>query len=230
MPIRVVLADDDGLVRAGIGLLLAADADIQVVAEVSDGATAYEAVRVHRPDVAILDVRMPGVGGVEATRLITGEEQPGGSTTAVLILTTFLVDEAVHAALRAGASGFVLKDAAPAELVAAVKVLADGESWLDPAVARILIQEFAQRPESGLPSPDAVAALTGRERQVLVLMAHGMTNTEIAQHLVVEVTTVKTHVGRILMKLGVHDRAQAVALAYRSRLVGPDDPVPSRPG
>lgn len=229
MPIRIVLADDDALVRAGIGLLLAADPDLQVVAEVGDGASACAAVRTHQPDVAILDIRMPGVDGVEATRRIAGDEHPDGAITAVLVLTTYLVDEAVHAALRAGASGFVLKDAAPAELVWAVKTVVRGESWLDPKVARILIREFAHRPESGLPPPDSVVVLTPREREVLVLIAHGMTNTELARHLVVEVATVKTHVSRILMKLGVHDRAQAVAVAYRSRLVGPDDPPPSGP-
>jgi DNA-binding NarL/FixJ family response regulator len=229
MTIRVVLADDDALVRAGIGMLLSAD-DVEVVAEVGDGVTAVAAVRAQRPDVAIIDVRMPGMDGVEATRRIASDEltEEIGHSIAVLILTTYLVDEAVYACLRAGASGFLLKDAAPAELVAAVHAVAEGESWLDPAVARVLIREFAQRPESSLPPPSAVSALTAREREVLVLMAHGLTNTDIARHLVVEVGTVKTHVGRVLMKLGVNDRSQAVAVAYRSGLVGPGDSVPGR--
>jgi DNA-binding NarL/FixJ family response regulator len=228
--IRCVLADDDALVRAGIGMLLEAQPDIEVVAEAGDGASAVAAVRSHRPNVAIIDVRMPGMDGVEATRRIASDELAGesGLTTAVLILTTYLVDEAVYACLRAGASGFLLKDAAPVELVTAVHVVADGESWLDPAVARVLIREFARRPETALPPPTALRDLTAREREVLVLMAHGLTNADIAHHLVVEVGTVKTHVSRVLMKLGVNDRAQAVAVAYRSRLVGPDDAVPGR--
>jgi DNA-binding NarL/FixJ family response regulator len=232
MPITVVLADDDALVRAGIGMLLSAEDGIDVVADVGDGLSAVAAVRAHRPDVAILDVRMPGLDGVQATRRIASDElaEETGRSTAVLILTTYLVDEAVYASLRAGASGFLLKDAVPAELAAAVRALAEGESWLDPAVARVLIREFAQRPESSLPPPSAVGVLTAREREVLVLMAHGLTNPAIAAHLVVEVGTVKTHVSRVLMKLGVNDRAQAVAVAYRSRLVGPDDPVPGRHG
>jgi DNA-binding NarL/FixJ family response regulator len=230
MSVRVVLADDDGLVRAGIGMLLRAEEDIQVVAEVGDGASAVAAVRQHRPHVAVLDVRMPGMDGVEATRWITSDEvaESTGRTTAVLVVTTYLVDEAVYACLRAGASGFVLKDAAPTELVSAIRTVAEGESWLDPAVATMLIREFAHRPESALPPSSAVGHLTAREREVLVLMAHGLGNAEIARHLVIEVGTVKTHVSRVLMKLGAHDRAQAVAVAYRSRLVGPDDPVPAR--
>lgn len=230
MAVRVVLADDDGLVRAGIGMLLRAEEDIEVVAEVGDGASAVAAVRQHRPHVAVLDVRMPGMDGVEATRWITSDEvtEAAGGTTAVLVVTTYLVDEAVYACLRAGASGFVLKDAAPTELVSAIRTVAAGESWLDPAVAALLIREFAQRPESALPPSSAVGHLTAREREVLVLMAHGLGNGEIARHLVIEVGTVKTHVSRVLMKLGAHDRAQAVAVAYRSRLVGADDPVPPR--
>jgi DNA-binding NarL/FixJ family response regulator len=232
MTIRLVLADDDALVRAGIGMLLGVEPDLEVVAEVGDGAAAVEAVRRLRADVAVLDVRMPGVDGVEATRRLTGDTMTAalGRTVAVLVLTTFHVSEAVYAALRAGASGFVLKDAAPAELVAAVRAVAEGEAWLDPAVARQLIAEFARRPQSGLPPPTEVSALTPREREVLVLIAHGMSNTEIARHLVVEAGTVKTHVSRILMKLGVRDRSQAVAVAYRSRLVGPSDPVPPPAG
>jgi DNA-binding NarL/FixJ family response regulator len=229
MAVRVVLADDDGLVRAGIGMLLRAEEGIEVVAEVGDGASAVAAVRQHRPHVAVLDVRMPGMDGVEATRWITSDEvaESTGGTTAVLVVTTYLVDEAVYACLRAGASGFVLKDAAPAELVSAIRTVAEGESWLDPAVAALLIREFAHRPESALPPSSAVGHLTAREREVLVLMAHGLGNAEIAGHLVIEVGTVKTHVSRVLMKLGAHDRAQAVAVAYRSRLVGPDDPLPA---
>lgn len=225
-----MLADDDLLVRSGIAMLLNVEPDIEVVAEVGDAPGAVAAVLEHEPDVAIVDVRMPGGGGIEATRAITADDTTArvGHAVGVLALTNYHVSEAVYGCLRAGASGFLLKDAAPAELVLAVQAVAKGDAWLDPAVARELVREFAQRPESSLPSPSEVAALTPREREVLVLLAHGLSNQEIAEHLVVEHGTVKTHVSRVLMKLGVRDRAQAVAVAYRSRLVGPDDPPPRR--
>lgn len=210
--VRVVVADDEPLVRSGIAMLLSADPDIEVVAEAGDGVAAVEAVEHARPDVAVVDVRMPRMDGVEATRRIVerfpladGSEQPPVS---VLVLTTYNLDEAVYAALRAGASGFLLKDAAPNELLDAVKALARGEGWLDPSVTKSLLKEFATLPEAGLPGAEAFGLLTPRELEVLVLMAHAMSNAQIAAHLVIGEGTVKTHVSRILMKLGLHDRVQ----------------------
>jgi DNA-binding NarL/FixJ family response regulator len=229
--VRVVIADDEPLVRSGIAMLLSDDPEIQVVAEAGDGLAAIEAVERNRPDVAVIDVRMPRMDGVEATRhiverfpLTDGCEQPPVS---VLILTTYNLDEAVYASLRAGASGFLLKDAAPNELLEAVKALARGEGWLDPSVTRALLKEFATRPDAGLPSAEALRLLTPRESEVLALMAHAMSNAQIAAHLVIGEGTVKTHVSRILMKLGLHDRVQAVVVAFRAGLVHPNDPLPS---
>ena len=229
MAIRVVLADDDGYARAGIGMILRAESDIEVVAEAADGTGAVDAVRRLHPDVAVLDVRMPGMDGIEATRRITSDESaaPDGRTTAVLVLTTFKVDEAVYDCLRAGASGFLLKDVAPHDLAAAVRAVADGESALSPAVARLLIREFARRPESDLPPAEVLTLLTPREREVLRLIAYGRENADIARDLFLAPGTVKTHVTRILTKLGVHTRTQAAVFAYRIRLVGPDDPLPT---
>ncbi len=232
MTLRVLLADDEPLVRSGIAMLLAAESDIEVVGEASSGEQAIELSRATRPEVVVMDVRMPGIGGVEATRRLVaqdaGLDHPPEPGPAVLILTTYNLDEAVYAALRAGAAGFLLKHAAPADLAAAVRALAKGEGWLDPAVTRALIEEFAARPETAAPTPEELRSLTKREREVLVLVAHGMSNCEIADHLVVGEGTVKTHVGRILMKLGVRGRAQVVAAAYQSGLVRPGDAVPSR--
>ncbi|GIE82544.1 DNA-binding response regulator [Actinoplanes philippinensis] len=222
MPIRVILADDQPLVRAGLAMLLRAEPDVEVVAEADDGEAAVELTRAVRPDVVIMDVRMPGMDGVAATRRLTAE----GSAARVLILTTYHVDEAVYGALRAGASGFVLKDAAPQELVAAVRALAGGEAWLDPAVARNLLDDLTARPEPAAPSPEVLAKLTSREQEVLVLMAHGLSNREIAEHLVVGDATIKTHVARVLMKLGLRDRTQAVVAAYQSGLVRPGTALP----
>ena len=230
--IRVVLIDDEPIVRSGIAMLLSGEPDIEVTADVDGGPSAVELVVRKRPDVVITDVRMPGMDGVEMTRQIVAATSgpPDAFPVKVLVLTTFHVDEAVYAALRAGASGFILKDAAPTELVAAVRSIAGGEAWLDPAVARKLIDEFASRPESGLPSPDELQSLTNREREVLVLIAHGLSNAEISDHLVVGEGTTKTHVSRIFAKLGLRDRAQAVATAYKCGLVSAADPVPSRQG
>jgi DNA-binding NarL/FixJ family response regulator len=222
MPIRVLLADDQPLVRAGLAMLLRAEPDVEVVAEADDGAAAVALTRSVQPDVVIMDVRMPGTDGVAATRQLTDE----GSTARVLILTTYHVDEAVYGALRAGASGFVLKDAAPQELVAAVRALAAGEAWLDPAVARNLLDDLISRPEPAAPSPAVLAKLTSREQEVLVLMAYGLSNREIAEHLVVGDATIKTHVARVLMKLGLRDRTQAVVAAYQSGLVRPGAALP----
>jgi DNA-binding NarL/FixJ family response regulator len=216
MTVRVLLVDDQPMVRAGLALLLRAEPGIEVVGEAGSGDEALALAGERIPDVVVMDVRMPGMDGVTATRHLTAA---GGPAPRVLVMTTFHVDEAVHAALRAGASGFLLKDGAPSELAAAVRAVADGEGWLDPAVARQLIDEFAARPPENLPSPAELQRLTGREREVLLLMAQGWSNREIAEHLVLGEGTVKTHVGHILTKLAVRDRAQAVVVAYRTGFV-----------
>jgi DNA-binding NarL/FixJ family response regulator len=223
VPIRVLLADDQPLVRAGLAMLLCAEADVEVVGEAGDGAEVVALTRRLKPDVVLMDVRMPGVDGVAATRMLTTGPEP--SDARVLILTTYHVDEAVYSALRAGASGFLLKDAAPQELLYAVRAVAAGEAWLDPAVARGLLDDLVRRPEPAAPAPAALAELTAREQQVLILMAHGLSNAEIARRLVVGDATVKTHVGRVLMKLGLRDRTQAVVAAYQSGLVVPGHPT-----
>ena len=227
--IRVVLIDDEPIVRSGIAMLLSGEPDIDVIADLDSGQAAVELVRRERPDVVVTDVRMPVMDGVEMTsRIVAATGDSAAQSVKVLVLTTFHVDEAVYAALRAGASGFILKDAAPTELVAAVRALAVGEAWLDPAVARQLIDEFAARPVTGLPGPVELQSLTNREREVLVLIAHGLSNAEISDHLVVGEGTTKTHVSRIFAKLGFRDRAQAVATAYKLGLIRPEDPVPAR--
>ena len=223
--LRVLVADDERLVRTGISMILAAEPDVDVVGMVDDGAAAVRLTEELAPDVVLMDVRMPVMDGIEATRAIVAGPS---ASTAVLILTTYHVDEAVIAALRAGASGIVLKDAAPDELVSAIRALCAGEAWLDPAVARRLLTEFAHRPDPHLPTPAEIAQLTVREREVLRLVAHGLSNAEIAVHLIISENTVKTHVSRTLIKLGLRDRAQAVAVAYRRHLLGPDDALPSR--
>ncbi|MCD7443066.1 response regulator [Streptomyces lincolnensis] len=219
--IRVILADDQPLVRSGIGMLLSAEPDIEVVGEAHDGAMAIDLAEQLQPTVVLMDVRMPGIDGVEATRRITADRflSERGAPVRVLVLTTYNVHESVIQALRAGASGFLLKDAAPEELVRAVRAVADGDAWLDPSVTPELLREFAARPDRLLPTPAEMENLTAREREVLVLIAHGMSNAEVAQHLVISQTTVKTHYSRIVMKLGVRDRAQAVAAAYQCGLV-----------
>jgi len=221
--IRALVADDEPLVRSGIAMLLSADPDIEVVAEVGDGRGAVEVARAIRPDVAIIDVRMPIMDGVDATRCITGDPELVDNPVAVLVLSTFNIDEAVFGALRAGASGFLLKDAAPLDLRAATKTVGAGGAWLHPAVARTLISEFTSRPASSLPPIDDLKLLTPRETDVLILLAHGLSNAEIAQHLFLGEGTVKTHVSRVLMKLGLRDRTQAVVLAFRGGLVHPSD-------
>ncbi|MEJ2859147.1 MULTISPECIES: response regulator transcription factor [unclassified Saccharothrix] len=209
MTIRVVVADDQELVRAGFAMILDAQPDIEVVAEVGDGAAVVEAVRTLRPDVVLLDIRMPGVDGIEAARRVDGE-------TKVLMLTTFDVDEYVFEALRAGASGFLLKDVRRDDLVHAVRVVAAGEALLAPSVTRKLIARFtAPAPAIRLPT------LTTREQETLVLIARGLTNAEIAEAMVVTEHTVKTHVSNVLAKLGLRDRVQAVIAAYESGLAVP---------
>jgi DNA-binding NarL/FixJ family response regulator len=215
-PIRVLVADDQALMRTGFRMILDAEDDIEVVGEAIDGADAVRRFRELRPDVVVMDVRMPTMDGIEATGRLSHEDPPGR----VLILTTFDLDEYVYEALRAGASGFLLKDRPSEELVAAVRVIAAGEALLAPSVTRRLIEEFARRPGVAKPT-SGLEELTDREREVLVLMARGLSNSEIAGSLYVAETTVKTHVGRVLQKLRLRDRAQAVVLAYESGLVQP---------
>ncbi|GID94728.1 response regulator [Amorphoplanes digitatis] len=213
--IRVLIADDQAMVRQGFGALLAAQPDLLVVGDAPNGAEAVAAARRLDPDVVLMDVRMPVMDGLEATRRL----MTPGSTVKVLILTTFDLDDYVYEALRAGASGFLLKDAPAADLVRAVRVVAGGEALLAPSVTRRLIAEFAARPRTRRPRPTALAALTPRETDVLRLIARGRSNQEIAADLVVAEQTVKTHVGRILAKLSLRDRAQVVVFAYESGLV-----------
>jgi DNA-binding NarL/FixJ family response regulator len=215
--ITVLIADDQAMVRQGFGALLAAQPDLLVVGDAADGAAAVAAARALDPDVVLMDVRMPVLDGLEATRRLLDGGRPGGPK--VLILTTFDLDDYVYEALRAGASGFLLKDAPAAELVHAVRVVASGEALLAPSVTRRLIAEFAARPRPDRPRPTALRALTPRETDVLRLIARGRSNQEIAADLVVAEQTVKTHIGRILAKLNLRDRAQAVVFAYETGLV-----------
>jgi DNA-binding NarL/FixJ family response regulator len=221
--IRVVVVDDQPLVRAGLAMLLNAENDIEIIAEASDGEAALTQVRLLRPDVILMDVRMPGIDGVEATRAVINEglTTQGGQRIGIIILTTYHIDEAVYAALRAGASGFILKDAAPTEIVAAIRAVAIGEAWLDPAVTRQFVGEVTTRPDQHVPTPAQMSRLTPREREVLILVAQGLSNVEIAAQLVISEATVKTHLSRIMMKLDVREKAQAVTAAYQTGLVQP---------
>lgn len=220
MTIRVLIADDDALLRAGVALVLGSEKGIEVVGEAADGIAAVELCRSLTPDVALMDVRMPGIDGVEATRRIVA----AGLPTRILVLTTFHHDEYVWGALRAGAAGFLLKRASPERLVDAVASLAAGEAALDPAVTRDLLGHLVtQRPPARSNPPDPrLDRLTGRERQVLRQAAEGHSNEQIARLLVLAESTVKTHIKRILAKIGARDRAQAVAIAYRSGLMDPE--------
>ena len=219
MTIRVGIADDQALVRDGFRVQLGLVADMTFVGEASTGLQALALARQQRPDVLLMDVRMPELDGIEATHRITADPRTAG--VRVLVLTTFDLDEHVYAALAAGASGFLLKDVTPEDLVTAIRVVAAGESLLAPSVTSLLVREFARRPRAGSPRGDALAELTQREREVLVLVAQGLSNAEIAGRLVVSPATAKTHVSRIITKLGLRDRAQLVVIAYESGLVLP---------
>ncbi|MFJ3173081.1 response regulator [Streptomyces sp. SID7760] len=217
-PIKVMIADDQMMVRQGFTVLLDAQPDIEVVGQAVDGADAVAKVAAYGPDVVLMDIRMPGMGGIEATSVITAAP---GSTVKVLVLTTFDLDEYVYEALRAGASGFLLKDASADQLAEAVRVVAAGEALLSPNITKRLITEFSRLGAPRAPSKARIDELTERETEVLSLIAQGLSNAEIAAHLVVAEQTVKTHVGRILVKLGLRDRTQAAVFAYETGLVRP---------
>jgi len=219
-PLRVVVADYLEMVRAGFCVILEA-AGFTVAGEAADGAAAVALAASERPDVVLMDVRMPVMDGLEATRLITAA---GPGAPKVVILTTFDLDDYVYEALRSGASGFLLKDAPRADLVAAVRVAAAGDALLAPSVTRRLIEAFARRPASAAPAPSRLASLTPRERDILLQVARGRSNLEIARELVVTEATVKTHVGHLLAKLGLRDRVQAVILAYETGAITPGRP------
>ena len=217
--IRVLIADDQALVRAGFRMILDAEEDIDVIGESSDGAEAVEQARRLTPDVVLMDIRMPELDGIEATRRLLA--QAGEHPVRVLMLTTFDLNEYVYEALRAGASGFLLKDVPPEQLAAGIRVVAGGEALLAPSITKRLIQEFAEVAPAIPEPPKGMDELTARELEVFKLVARGLSNAEIAAELIVSETTVKTHVARLLMKLGLRDRVQAVVLAYESGLVRP---------
>jgi DNA-binding NarL/FixJ family response regulator len=213
----VLIADDQALLRVGLRKILEAEPDTTVVGEAADGEEAVDAARTLRPDVVLMDIRMPALDGIEATRRIV-RDRPDAR---VLILTTFGLDSYVYDSLRAGASGFMLKDAPPEEIAAAVRIVADGDALLAPAVTRSVIAEFARQPPADRPIPPALDELTAREREVLDLLARGLSNPEICARLVISEATAKTHVAHILQKLSLRDRVQAVIYAYESGLVTP---------
>jgi DNA-binding NarL/FixJ family response regulator len=216
----VLVVDDQELVRSGFSVILDAADGITVIGEAANGEAAVAAVAADQPDVVLMDIRMPGMDGLQATRLITG-----GSAAApkIVILTTFDLDDYVYEALRAGASGFLLKDSPRHDLIAAVRAAAAGDALLSPSVTRRLIEAFARRPPETTPSPSRLASLTARERDVVLLLARGRSNAEIAASLFVSEATVKTHVGNLLAKLELRDRVQAVILAYETGMVVPGD-------
>ena len=216
MTVRVVLADDQPLIRAGLRVLIADTPDLDIVGEAGTGAQAVQLVRDIQPDVVVMDIRMPGMDGIEATRIITA----GSETARVVVLTTFDDDDYVYAALRAGASGFLVKDMALEDILAGIRVVAAGDALIAPSVTRRLIQEFVGRPE---PAPERRAAdgITEREREVLTLVGRGMSNSEIAAHLHISVATAKAHMARLFTKLNARDRIQLVIIAYETGLVSP---------
>jgi DNA-binding NarL/FixJ family response regulator len=220
MSLSVLIVDDQALVRAGFRMILEAEADIEVVGEAADGREAVEEARRLRPDVVLMDVRMPDIDGIEATRRLLGE----GDDTKVVMLTTFDMDEYVYDALRAGASGFLLKDVPPEQLVSGIRAVASGDALLAPSVTRRVIEEFVRHPPATVRTlPPELGELTARELEVLKLIARGLSNAEIATELFVSETTVKTHVARVLMKLHLRDRVQGVVLAYESGLIEPGE-------
>ena len=224
--IRVLIADDQALVRGAFRMMLDAEPDIEVIGEASDGRAAIEQARLHKPDLVIMDVRMPAMDGIEATRRLLA----GSAAPRVLMLTTFDLDEYVYEAMKAGASGFMLKNAPPDELAAAVRTVALGDALLSPAITRRLIESYVKRPRPGT-TPEQLSELTARELEVLRHVALGLSNAEIARVLIIGETTVKTHVNRILTKLGLRDRTQAAVLAYQTGLIEPGtDPTPDIPG
>ena len=221
MSVRVLIVDDQALVRAGFRMILESEPGIEIVGEAEDGLQAVEAARELAPDVVLMDIRMPNLDGLEATRRLLA----GGGSPRVLMLTTFDLDEYVYEALRAGASGFMLKDTPPEQLVAAIHVVASGDALLSPSITKRVIEEFIRRPPSTVAAPGSpkLEELTARELEVLGFMARGLSNAEIAKDLFVSETTVKTHVARILMKLGLRDRVQAVVFAYEHGVVHPGE-------
>ncbi|MET8809714.1 response regulator transcription factor [Streptomyces sp. NPDC004546] len=217
--IQILLADDQRLVRAGIRGILDDEDDLHVIAEAADGHAALTACRELHPDVVLMDIRMPGMDGLEAARRIAADQNL--ATVKVVMLTTFDLDEYVYGALRCGATGFLVKDTEPAELLHAVRVAARGDALISPSITRRLIAEFADRPDHARPPDQRLDALTSREREVMRLIAAGRTNDEIAAQLVVSPLTAKTHVSRIMAKLGARDRSQVVVMAYEYRMVSP---------
>ncbi len=217
--IRVLVADDQALVRGSFRLLVDTDPGLQVIGEAATGAEAVELATREKPDVLLMDIRMPEMDGIQATRQITASEQT--ADVRVLILTTFDLDDYVYAALRAGASGFLLKDTPPADLLTAIRVIAAGDALLAPAITRRLIAEFARRPQPGQVPAATLEGITAREREVLTLIGRGLSNAEIAQALHVTMATAKTHISRLLAKLGARDRAQLVIVAYKTGLIQP---------
>ena len=229
MTVRVVLADDQPLIRAGLRVLIADCPDLDVVGEAGTGAQAVQLARQARPDVVVMDIRMPGMDGIEATQMITagGSGSSGPGPTRVVVLTTFDDDDYVYAALRAGASGFLVKDMALEDILAAIRVVAAGDALIAPSVTRRLIEQFAKPPPASQPAPQPPRELPGvteREREVLTLVGCGLSNGEIAGRLVISTATAKAHVARLLAKLGARDRVQLVIAAYQAGLVSPGGP------
>jgi DNA-binding NarL/FixJ family response regulator len=222
-PVRVLVVDDQALVRAGFRMILEAEPDLEVVGEAGDGAEALAQAATCHPDVVLMDVRMPILDGIAATRRLLAEPAPGPPK--VIMLTTFDMDEYVYDALRAGASGFLLKDVPPEQLVEGIHAVVSGRALLAPSITRRMIEVYLERRPAGPPAP-SLTALTPREREILQLLARGLSNAEIAEGLVVSETTVKTHVARVLMKLGLRDRVQAVIFAYENGVVGPAQESP----
>ena len=220
---RVVLVDDQALVRGGLRALLEAEPDLEIVGEAADGEAAVTTVKTTKPDVVLMDIRMPGVDGLEATRRIA--EDPALESVRILMLTTFEIDEYVFEALRVGASGFLLKDEEPTELLRAVRVVANGDSLLSPSVTRRVVETFATGPQPNAPAREQLEELTEREREIVALVGTGLSNQEIAEHLVISPATARTHVSRAMLKLQARDRAQLVVFAYEAGLVAPGQGV-----